>query len=89
MEGHCSAGQSPQWAVVPMEGEAVILTAHTQADSDAKSRRKSSLLPGKVPPAAPIPPPPPPCLHCYMIGLHALLVVSNVIRSHSVPVIKL
>ena len=21
MEGHCSAGQSPQWAVVPMEGE--------------------------------------------------------------------
>ena len=21
MEGHCSTGQSPQWAVVPMEGE--------------------------------------------------------------------
>jgi hypothetical protein len=21
MEGHCSAGQSPQWAVVPMEEE--------------------------------------------------------------------
>ena len=21
MEGHCSAGQSPQWAVVPVEGE--------------------------------------------------------------------
>ena len=21
MEGHCSAGQSPEWAVVPMEGE--------------------------------------------------------------------
>jgi hypothetical protein len=21
MEGHCSAGQSPQWAVVPMKGE--------------------------------------------------------------------
>jgi len=20
MEGHCSTGQSPQWAVVPMEG---------------------------------------------------------------------
>jgi len=22
MEGHCSTGQSPQWAVVPMEEEA-------------------------------------------------------------------
>jgi len=21
MEGHCSTGQSPQWAVVPVEGE--------------------------------------------------------------------
>jgi len=21
MEGYCSTGQSPQWAVVPMEGE--------------------------------------------------------------------
>jgi len=21
MEGHCSTGQSPQWAVVPMEGK--------------------------------------------------------------------
>jgi hypothetical protein len=21
MEGHCSTGQSPQWVVVPMEGE--------------------------------------------------------------------
>ena len=21
MEGHCSTGQSPKWAVVPMEGE--------------------------------------------------------------------
>ena len=21
MEGHCSTGRSPQWAVVPMEGE--------------------------------------------------------------------
>ena len=25
MEGHCSTGQSPQWAVVPMEEEAVGL----------------------------------------------------------------
>ena len=24
MEGHCSAGQSPQWAVVPMEGEGEV-----------------------------------------------------------------
>jgi polyphosphate kinase 2 (PPK2 family) len=25
MEGHCSTGQSPQWAVVPMEGEVLQL----------------------------------------------------------------
>ena len=25
MEGHCSTGQSPQWAVVPMEEEQDIL----------------------------------------------------------------
>jgi len=24
MEGHCSTGQSPQWAVVPMEEEEVF-----------------------------------------------------------------
>ena len=24
MEGHCSAGQSPQWAVVLMEGEKLL-----------------------------------------------------------------
>jgi len=24
MKGHCSTGQSPQWAVVPMEGEEEI-----------------------------------------------------------------
>jgi len=24
MEGHCSTGQSPQWAVVPMEEEVVM-----------------------------------------------------------------
>ena len=24
MEGHCSTGQSPQWAVVPMEEEAAL-----------------------------------------------------------------
>jgi hypothetical protein len=30
MEGHCSTGQSPQWAVVPMEGKEAILynTSH-------------------------------------------------------------
>jgi len=25
MEGHCSTGQSPQWAVVPMEEEVVYI----------------------------------------------------------------
>ena len=30
MEGHCSTGQSPQWAVVPMEeeGEESIRRSH-------------------------------------------------------------
>ena len=27
MEGHCSTGQSPQWAVVPMEDEGSIKLA--------------------------------------------------------------
>jgi len=91
MEEPCSTGQSPQWAVVPMEEkeeEEFILTPLRQADSDPKRLRKAALPPGRVPPAAPIPPPPP-CLHCYMIGFHALLVFINVIISHSFPVIKL
>ena len=25
MEGHCSTGQSPQWAVVPIEEEEIII----------------------------------------------------------------
>jgi len=29
MEGHCSTGQSPQWAVVPMEEEEEDMTNHT------------------------------------------------------------
>ena len=41
MEGHCSTGQSPQWAVVPMEGEeqeqeqeeGVYSTLNTEAGS--------------------------------------------------------
>ena len=28
MEGHCSTGQSPQWAVVPMEEEEEEFGAH-------------------------------------------------------------
>ena len=34
MEGHCSTGQSPQWAVVPMEEEEV-----RQATGDGIIRR--------------------------------------------------
>jgi len=54
MEGHCSTGQSPQWAVVPMEGEEeeeeeeeeeIILTPLRQPDSDPKSLRNSALPP--------------------------------------------
>jgi len=30
MEGHCSTGQSPQWAVVPMEEEEDVNNAHTK-----------------------------------------------------------
>jgi len=30
MEGHCSTGQSPQWAVVPMEKEEVFLRCFFQ-----------------------------------------------------------
>jgi len=29
MEGHCSTGQSPQWAVVPMEDEEEEEEDHT------------------------------------------------------------
>ena len=28
MEGHCSTGQSPQWAVVPMEEEEEVLSIY-------------------------------------------------------------
>ena len=28
MEGHCSTGQSPQWAVVPVEEEKEVLTPY-------------------------------------------------------------
>jgi hypothetical protein len=28
MEGYCSTGQSPQWAVVPMEEEYIVLTIY-------------------------------------------------------------
>ena len=30
MEGHCSTGQSPQWAVVPMEEEEELFTFLSQ-----------------------------------------------------------
>ena len=32
MEGHCSTGQSPQWAVVPMEEDSyfITVTLHVQ-----------------------------------------------------------
>ena len=33
MEGHCSTGQSPQWAVVPMEEEEEEEETHVHASS--------------------------------------------------------
>jgi len=29
MEGHCSTGQNPQWAVVPMEEEGIVQQVNT------------------------------------------------------------
>ena len=37
MEGHCSTGQSPQWAVVPMEEEEC--RAGQATDDDAEKAR--------------------------------------------------
>jgi len=37
MEGHCSTGQSPQWAVVPMEEE-------EEKNKEKKKRRRRSQL---------------------------------------------
>ena len=30
MEGHCSTGRSPQWAVVPVEGEDDIISQNKE-----------------------------------------------------------
>jgi hypothetical protein len=30
MEGHCSTGQSPQWAVVPMEEEEILKSCNDE-----------------------------------------------------------
>jgi hypothetical protein len=41
MEGHCSTGQSPQWAVVPMEEEeeeAIIILLITSISSTCYGR---------------------------------------------------
>ena len=40
MEGHCSTGQSPQWAVVPMEEEEE--EGETQEKMGGGSRKRSS-----------------------------------------------
>ena len=37
MEGHCSTGQSPQWAVVPMEEE-----EEEEEEEEKKKKKKSS-----------------------------------------------
>ena len=42
MEGHCSTGQSPQWAVVPMEEEEEVLEFNKLFAEEAALRRISS-----------------------------------------------
>ena len=42
MEGHCSTGQSPQWAVVPMEEEGEEEEGETQEKIERGSRKRSS-----------------------------------------------
>ena len=42
MEGHCSTGQSPQWAVVPMEEEEEEEEGKTQEKMESGSRKRSS-----------------------------------------------
>ena len=41
MEGHCSTGQSPQWAVVPMEEEEEAIKSRPQLHSTAKCKNYS------------------------------------------------
>jgi len=38
MEGHCSTGQSPQWAVVPMEEE------EDDDDNEEKKKKKKKKI---------------------------------------------
>jgi len=39
MEGHCSTGHSPQWAVVPMEEE-----EEEEEEEQKKKKKKSNFL---------------------------------------------
>ena len=55
MEGHCSRGQSPQWAAVPMEGEQItahnlqyfIIIALRRTMYELKARNAEELKKGK------------------------------------------
>ena len=40
MEGHCSTGQSPQWAVVPMEEEEVMSAKAAVVTSKRQKRHQ-------------------------------------------------
>jgi len=42
MEGHCSTGQSPQWAVVPMEEVCTFDAAYFRNDRGVKWGVESS-----------------------------------------------
>jgi len=39
MEGHCSTGQSPQWAVVPMEEEEIHIARHASVELENRAQR--------------------------------------------------
>ena len=43
MEGHCSTGQSPQWAVVPMEEEEEEEEKEKEKKKKKKERKKKKI----------------------------------------------
>ena len=44
MEGHCSTGQSPQWAVVPVEEEEDEGVLHSKLDNGHNPKKRKIML---------------------------------------------
>jgi len=45
MEGYGSTGQSPQWALVPMEEEGILSSAYTNLNETFNVKKSSASLP--------------------------------------------